>query len=383
MGTGQRFVGSRSNFASSQACRRGFTLIELLVVIAIIGVLIALLLPAVQAAREAARRAQCTNNLKQLGLALANYHSATDCFPPGGLLTYRAGNLAAGIIGTPYSSWSCFAFMLPQMEQQALYNAINLGVSTGQGDTLSTVMQSTVTRAQINTMLCPSSPLPTGNINGMSGIAVTAPGSSYFGSVGATFEFDAAQTSGAPNGVFAWRSRAIGIRDVLDGTSTTIAFGEWKIGDFNGSKISAQDVAIPTNTPPTGVSRNTPSMVLPNPTATQAVVQQWGATCNASAQTTAPRSWLGDSWALGIFGRGLGTFVTPPNPPYLNCLSINGQGDFDTAPGMFNPSSFHSGGANVAMCDGSVRFLKDSTSYATVWALASRAQGEAISADSY
>ena len=106
--------------------KRGFTLIELLVVIAIIAVLIALLLPAVQAAREAARRMQCVNNLKQIGLALHNYHSANDCFPMGsgsGVLTYPP---------PPYQAKECWAVhgaILQFLEQMPLYNAINFNWS--------------------------------------------------------------------------------------------------------------------------------------------------------------------------------------------------------------------------------------------------------------
>ncbi len=93
--------------------RRGFTLIELLVVIAIIAVLIALLLPAVQAAREAARRSQCINNLKQIGLAIHNYHGTINCFPPG------ESDLLNG-----WQQWSALAMLLPQLEQQPLLRGI-------------------------------------------------------------------------------------------------------------------------------------------------------------------------------------------------------------------------------------------------------------------
>src|SRR5262245_9570190 len=106
--------------------RRGFTLIELLVVIAIIGVLIALLLPAVQQAREAARRIQCVNNLKQIGIALHNYHDTNGSFPLGG-------------VSTPSSAWareSCLtwrALILPQMEANTVFNALNLGINPSNG----------------------------------------------------------------------------------------------------------------------------------------------------------------------------------------------------------------------------------------------------------
>jgi prepilin-type N-terminal cleavage/methylation domain-containing protein/prepilin-type processing-associated H-X9-DG protein len=363
--------------------RKGFTLIELLVVIAIIAVLIALLLPAVQAAREAARRSQCVNNLKQLGLAAANYHSAFDCLPPGGFNAIRAGT--GTLANTPYGSWSCFAFMLPQMEQLSLYNSINFTYGSGQGDT-GGALQATVVRTRINTMLCPSATPPKGNVNGAGGATIAAPGDSYFGSVGSSLEFDATRTVGPPNGPFYYQGFSCSIRDIRDGTSNTIAFGEFQIGDFNTSIISIPSDVADSTTAPAGVTRNTATMNQPfGPIgSTGANITAWLTSCQASLSTPATqKSFIGDTWAYGIMGRGLGNFVTAPNPPYPNCVDFTVQSDFDVAPIVIGPSSFHAGGANIGMCDGSVRFLKNTTNLNVVWGIASIAGGEVVSADQF
>src|SRR5581483_8700238 len=111
----------RRHAMARRSWKKGFTLIELLVVIAIIAILIALLLPAVQQAREAARRTQCKNNLKQLGLALHNYHDNFNTFPPGGV----NGTAAT----SNYQGWGWSIMLLPQIDQAPLYNQINFSLS--------------------------------------------------------------------------------------------------------------------------------------------------------------------------------------------------------------------------------------------------------------
>jgi prepilin-type N-terminal cleavage/methylation domain-containing protein/prepilin-type processing-associated H-X9-DG protein len=175
------------------ATKSGFTLIEILVVIALIGILVALLLPAVQAAREAARRAQCSNNLHQIGIALHQYHEIHSCFP-------------SSVVGTnasaPLHTW--MVMILPQLEQRAMFDAYNYNVRYN--DPANT----TIVTTAVSTYLCPSA-----NSSGMlpDGFA----GNNYAASSGTV--------PGLTEGVM-FPSSSVGFAEIRDGTSTTIATGE-------------------------------------------------------------------------------------------------------------------------------------------------------------
>ncbi len=219
--------------------RRAFTLIELLVVIAIIAILIALLLPAVQQAREAARRTQCRNNLKQIGLALHNYHDIHSMFPIGH--QYRKVTEIAGS-GTPNftsrrggSGWAWSFYILPQLDQAPLYNRFQADVSmadVGPDGTPTGSDNNKLLAATVQTWArCPSSTAPsTRNMNGLGvgggngPVAVTtykaSSGSFHGGPGGWPFNNQARR-----NGLFHRDSR-VKIRDITDGASNTIAIGE-------------------------------------------------------------------------------------------------------------------------------------------------------------
>jgi prepilin-type N-terminal cleavage/methylation domain-containing protein/prepilin-type processing-associated H-X9-DG protein len=195
--------------------KRAFTLIELLVVISIIGILIALLLPAVQSAREGARRLQCTNNLKQLGLAMHSYHGAFDCFPPGFMVLDDQGKVAGG--------WAWGVFLMPFIEQNPLQDTLNV-----RDYTLSQVIFDPallpMLQMRLSVFVCPSSPMePLRQFKG--------PGSQMVSTANYTccrgfFNYSGnTHLTKANNGVFYGQS-ATRIDDVIDGTSNTIALGE-------------------------------------------------------------------------------------------------------------------------------------------------------------
>jgi prepilin-type N-terminal cleavage/methylation domain-containing protein/prepilin-type processing-associated H-X9-DG protein len=192
--------------------RAAFTLIELLVVIAIIGILLSLLLPAVQKVREAAARVQCMNNLKQIGLALHNYHGTHKHFPPG---YTAAGPYVDGASDTA-PGWGWAAFLLPELEQQNLYARINFSLP---------VQNSPAIQAYVPVLLCPSdtppdSPFPITDGSLMT-LALAAP-SSYAATVGSDAS-DCADPTG--NGVF-YRNSATRLTDITDGASNTVLVGE-------------------------------------------------------------------------------------------------------------------------------------------------------------
>ena len=189
----------------------------------------------------------------------------------------------------------------------------------------------------------------------------------------------------APNGMFQVFGPAIGIQSVTDGTSNTIAMGEWLTGS-NGPVLKLpQDVVIMGTTLPAGASAGSPLLLMPaGGGGFNAWLQQCAQQIPATNGMGNPLNELGQDWCVGLFFHTLGNTLVGPNPPFPNCAAdIFGLGDTDDDIGYFGLSSHHPGGCNVLMADGSSRFLKNSISQLTLWSLGSRAQGEVISSDSY
>ncbi len=350
--------------------RRGFTLIELLVVIAIIAVLIALLLPAVQAAREAARRMQCVNNLKQFGLAVQNYHDVNGAFPPIGMRLVTAGTATV----QPFlQNQSLKARILPFLEQQPLFNSINFsfGMSTGTAGSSPEDPQgvnTTLQVVQVNVFNCPSDaniPNPTYNASSYVNNLGTYPafnGGTFSGPAYYLGVFTA--STALPNCSGAANLSGMGpvsISSIVDGTSNTAMFSE----GIKGRNATATSFGNGLDV----------TFKLAGSACTLGSDQAIGIACQAA--TAFGDGERGMQWARYYEGRGGGYFhTTLPNGK--SCV-FTGVG---TPPNPYGASSYHSGGVNVALLDGSVKFVKSTVAYQTWYALGTRAGGEIISADS-
>ena len=337
-----------------------FTLVELLVVIAIIGILVGLLLPAVQAAREAARRMQCTNNLKQLGLASLNYESTFKRLP----------SAMNGPIVLPASwdgSWessrghhSAWLQMLPYIEQSALYNEISAGaflpVDIARGSPTGSrpfgphsLRPYRAYMVRIPGFLCPSDAGAQGNgwSNDQAPIGyATNFGDSIFGTDGGD---NGEWGSRSARGMFSivWGSPGVrtggpgggkSLGEVTDGTSNTLSFSEISVFQNQG-RLRGHYTMIPTNT-----------------MAASPIVCQRTRGPNGTIIGALPPSHHrhGESWASGFTMNSGFTAILPPNSP--SCA--NAQGEWQ--PGIFSANSYHTGGVNASMVDGSVRFISDS-----------------------
>ncbi|MBA4182210.1 MAG: prepilin-type cleavage/methylation domain-containing protein [Anaerolinea sp.] len=317
--------------ATLRSIRRGFTLIELLVVIAIIAVLVAILLPAVQQAREAARGSQCRNNLKQIGLATHNYHDTFFVFPCG--IFAGLDYSASGGRGARGSGW--FHQVLPYMDQTSIYAQLGQMMSAGTpvgGDNEIYRAPEALRRTQVAAFMCPSdlnagSLLGPAHANGFRGSYVMCSGSTTLGTYGA------ASHVGPQNGMFYFQS-ATSLRDVADGTSNTLLGSE-------------------------GLSRGTG---IEYGGAGQYWNGYWGGPLFNASQT--PNT----SVAERIHTCLSTTYSSAP------CVSIGGTG---TDAGVF-ARSFHEGGVNVVLGDGAVRFVTENIDLSLWRSLATRAGSERV-----
>jgi prepilin-type N-terminal cleavage/methylation domain-containing protein/prepilin-type processing-associated H-X9-DG protein len=378
---------------------RAFTLIELLVVIAIIAVLIALLLPAVQSAREAARRAQCVNNLKQLGLAVHNYVSQQDAFPPhvqnGGFAVWSTTT------GGPYFDpwpldWS--ASILAQMEQTPMYNSLNFAFGSSVG---ADTQNRTVLSQQIASLLCPSENQKTSNqiIGGVTSkksyhANVGGPGciSAYSGIFVPQIQ-DWNGSTGGLNGITQNQNcGTVDMASITDGTSNTAMISETHVGSGAGANtVTLANVNGRGDTymwrPVSGQQTTGMDLGAAGVSIAQAFVQSCQGIPGSTAAfgTLAPPNgcvWTGGNPGSCMMWDAYNHFM-PPNTIACDSTSDGNTGGYASIQDAFPPASNHPGGVNICFADGSVRFIKNSVGLQAWWGIGTKSGNELLSADSY
>jgi len=336
--------------------RRGFTLVELLVVIAIIGVLIALLLPAVQMAREAARRSQCSNNLKQIVLASHNYHDTHNAFPV-------SVGWKPDVVNGPGATRSAFGAkfrLLPYLEQNTLYERTDqatpnaLPFTHGWDGNFNTHLS-----IKLPIFNCPSAPLQTKNGIANHTYAINAGTSHNNHVLGTTGTLN---TAGLHNGFASWNGGPV---TGWDGDDPVVTFGTMPDGSSNTAAFSefvpANGARNPKYATYTWAAGNNTAEVR-NSCLAQSEIQGWDG-----------GTYRGSTWSWGTCNPGeFYQHVMMPNEK--SCLSYNSDWGADT---IFAANSGHPAGVNVARADGSVTFVPNGVNNFVWWAFGTRNVGEA------
>lgn len=329
--------------------RSGFTLVELLVVIAIIGILIALLLPAVQAAREAARRSQCTNHLKQMALALHNYHDSYNAFP-------AYGQPPAIDTGNSYVH-SAHVKILPFLEQQSLYERMRIN-SKDFYEASNDYTEGLAESHPVATFKCPSD-LPHPTYKGYCNYPVSA---------GSNLGWDIAVER--QNGVFRRRNETR-MAEITDGTSNTIMLGEHLTGDGDDEAYRPMTDVV------RGLNLSGNESTSQGPIAPSAI-EAAGAVChndNFDNHSSAAAA----RFARGLMEYSVFNTLAPPNWKYPSCMTSTGTKNHGSSKGLYAARSRHPGGVNHALADASVRFISETIDLTTYHGLGSRNGGEAVS----
>jgi len=323
--------------------RRGFTLIELMVVVAVLAVLAALLLPAVQAAREAARRVQCANNLKQICLAVVGYAETNGVLPPTAFVDNDFGLKAR---------------VLPFMERGAEFDALNQNCMATDDENW------TVRVTAIGTMLCPSNGSAPDIPAALGAETRTAAGTSYPNNIGTVYTVNRGKFDGP---AYKLGQPATGgplsLASITDGLSGTAILSEWVTGK-NLMSGDGPHMVYGGSTPWAPPASTTLDMI--------------AAGCQSSVARVFDRK--GADYLRGQCGMGGGySHVMPPNAKACFFRYDTFRSDHT----IVGAGSRHPGGVNVAFLDGSVHFVKDSVSAATWWAIATKGGNEVVSADAF